>query len=251
MALLTRPIRVLADLVLPAGCMLCERRLGAGEGPWCVDCALKIGRAIQAPYCPRCGLTVAEPANLADGCNLCRIHPVGFDGIARVGEYDRAIRELVLQYKFAGRQRLDRPLGELLAAAIQCQPWACEVEGLVPVPTSWRTRMGRSFSPVTTLSKQVGRQLGLPVLPLMAEQGKQRRQVGLESADRAKNVRGKYRPRSAATPTGSMLCVVDDVSTTGATLEEIARVLKKAGATRVYAAVLAKTDPGRARELGA
>jgi ComF family protein len=173
------------------------------------------------------------------------------DGFARIGEYDGLIRSLICQYKFARRQYLDKQLGALLATAVQIQPWTCELDGLVPVPISWRPRLRYGFSPPHSLAQQIGASLALPVLPMLYERGKRHSQVGLSLADRPGNVRGVFRLHRAARPAGGIFCIVDDVSTTGATVQEAARVLKKAGATRVYAAVLAKTNPDRAHSLRA
>lgn len=166
------------------------------------------------------------------------------DGFARVGEYTGLLRDLVKDYKFGRRMILDRPLGGMLAAAIQRQGWHYELDGLVPVPTIWRSRREYSFSPPTAIARQVGGVLRLPVLPILRESGKPRRQVGLDLPARIENVRGAYKLRGRARPAGGIFCVVDDVSTSGATLQEIAHLLKRSGATRVYAAVLAKTSLG-------
>ncbi len=238
-----RSLRHLADLILPDGCVACNTLLATGEGPWCVNCALQLARACHRAYCPRCGLTTLEPAGLADGCPQCRTQPWALDGMARVGEYDGILREVIHAYKYGRRQRLDRPLGSLLAAALQRQPWVSDIEALVPVPTSWQSRYRYSFNPPTCMARQVGRELALPVLPMLYERGKLQRQADLPASMRAANVRGKYHLRRGAKPAGATCCVIDDVSTKGATLQEIARVLKKAGATAVYAAVVARTSP--------
>jgi predicted amidophosphoribosyltransferase len=117
------------------------------------------------------------------------------------------------------------------------------LDGLVPVPTIWRSRREYSFSPPGAIARQVGDELRLPVLPIIVERGKKRRQVELDLSDRTKNVRGVYRLRRGARPAGGIFCIIDDVSTSGSTLQEIAKLLKNSGATRVYAAVLAKTNP--------
>jgi predicted amidophosphoribosyltransferase len=162
--------------------------------------------------------------------------------VARVGEYDGFLRDVIWRYKFRRREKLDRPLGFLLAAAIERQPWVADIDAIVPVPTSWRSRFAYSFSPPTSLARQVGRRLNFPLLPLLRERGKKHRQVGIPLAQRIANVRGKYSVQRGARVAGSQLCIIDDVSTSGSTLDEIALVLKKAGATCVYAAVLAKTN---------
>ncbi len=248
---LTRVPCLLADLVLPGGCCACGAWLTTAEGPWCTECALAMGRASQQFYCPRCGLTTDEPAGAADGCPRCVEHRIAFDGFCRVGEYDGLLRQLICKFKFGRCQQLDRPLGRFLAVAVGTRSWACEVEAIVPVPLSWRSRLAYRFSPPRALAQELGRELKLPVLPLLYEKGKRRRQVGLTADERRQNVHGVFRLARGARPAGGIFCMVHDVSTTGATLQEVARVLKQAGATRVYAAVLAKTNPERAHALQA
>lgn len=241
----------IADLVLPGGCCGCEAWLATGEGPWCAQCALAMGRTAQKRYCPRCGLTGNEEVGAADGCPQCLNQRLATDGFCRVGEYDGLLQGLICKYKFAGHQHLDRPIGAYLTVAVQTQPWAVELDAIVPVPVGWRTRLSYGFSPPAALAKELGKGLNLPVLPLLYERGKRRRQVGLTPEQRRRNVRGVFRVRRGAHPAGGIFCVVDDVSTTGATIQEVARVLKHAGATRVYAAVVARTNPDRAHALQA
>lgn len=252
MSMLVQAVRYLEELVLPGGCQGCGCYLERRDGPWCTACALQLGQAVQKPCCPRCGLTCEQgKASPAAGCPQCMGHRIAFDGFARVGDYASTLGSLVRRYKYRRQQQLDRWLGDLLSAAIERQPWWEEVEALVPVPLSWRSRLAYGFSPPQLLARHAGRTLGVPVLPMLREKGKRRPQVGLTPAQRRRNVRGVYRLRRGARPAGAIVCVIDDVSTTGATLQEVAHVLKKAGATRVYAAVLAKTNPEHAGDLRA
>src|SRR5690606_21896524 len=105
----------------------------------------------------------------------------------------------------------------------------------------WPGRLRYGFHPAGLIAQAAGKRLGLPVLPLVRAHGKRRRQTGLPQSDRAANVRGAFHVARGARVAGATLCVVDDVSTSGATLRAIARVLKRAGAARVYGAVAAKT----------
>lgn len=239
----------MSELLLPGGCAACDEYLPADQGPWCPDCAIRIGQAIRANYCTRCGLT-SQQATPTVGCPRCMTTENHLDGFARVGEYSGLLRDLIRRFKFGKRLILDRPLGDMLAAAVQRHGWHCELDGLVPVPTVWRSRREYSFSPPGAIAQQVGDELRLPVLPIIREHGKARRQVGLDHPDRARNVRNVYHLRSGAKPAGGIFCLIDDVSTSGATLQEIAKVLKESGVTRVYAAVLAKTNPEHAASHG-
>jgi ComF family protein len=156
--------------------------------------------------------------------------------------------DLVLRLKYGRDQRLDAPLGDFLAASIGPTDWRAQLDALVPVPITWSSRLRYGYRPVDEVARCVGRKLDLPVLPLLSVKGKKRSQVGLSATQRVANVRGVFHVRPHANVAGKSLCIIDDVATTGATLREVGRVLKKAGAKHVYGAVLARaghhpTDP--------
>lgn len=205
---------------------------------------MKVLEAVRPPsdYCHRCGRTVGPFLQDETGCAACRETPRHVDRVARVGSYQGILRSLITKYKFGRDQRLDRPLGHLLSSAIQGNPWADQIEALVPVPTTWWNRLRYRFRPPVQIAQAAGRFLRVPALPLVRVTGKQHNQVDLPASDRPQNVRGVFKLHPRARVAGTRLCIVDDVSTTGATLNEIARVLKKAGAAAVYGAVVAKTE---------
>ncbi len=231
--------QTLLDLVFPRGCPGCDQPLGQ-DASWCETCTAALLAATSTPYCPRCG-AAAEPYLLdSAGCRRCRRQSSPLDGLARVGPYPTLIGEMVRRYKYQRQQRLDRPLGLLLAHAIAGRSWAGSIDALVPIPASLRERLSYRFSPVALLASTVGKQLSLPVLPLIVVRGKRRQQVGLPASERAANVRGIFHVARHARVRGARLCLVDDVATSNATLIAAARALKRAGAAEVYAAVLAK-----------
>lgn len=232
----------LSELAYPRMCPACNRILGPESHNWCPDCTQKLLAATSTQYCQRCGAD-AEPYLVDDsGCRLCRRVPQPVAGFARVGPYDGLLGELVKCYKYARQQRMDRTLGSMLAAVIAGQSWYGELDGIVPVPASLSERLHYGFFPVGLLAKAAARVLHLPVLPIIRIRGKKRRQVGLPATARAINVKGIFHLDPHARIEGARLCVVDDVATSNATLNEMAAVLKRAGAARVDAAVLAKSS---------
>ncbi len=238
--------RLVDDTVFTDSCPGCGEVISDGS-PWCVDCAQAILPLNVADYCPRCGVSVGPHLIRDDGCRACRADPTGLDGIARVGPYEGLLGQMVRRFKYGRQQRLDALLGHLLASAIQGREWLDELDALVPVPMTFTSRWRYRSAPVALLAEAAARECGLPTLPLVRcrFRGKRHRQVELSATERRKNVRGVFAVRRAARPAGARLCVVDDVATTGSTLREIARELKRAGAERVYGAVLVKTQPGR------
>jgi len=239
----------LGELTYPRTCHACDRVLSPEFQDYCPDCLQKLLAATSPPYCPRCGVT-AEPYLINEtGCRQCRRDSQKIDGLTRAGTYDSLVGDLVKRYKFGRRQRMDRLLGSMLADAIAGQAWFARLDGLVPVPASLSERLNYRFFPVGLLAKAAGRKLDLPVLPIVRIRGKKRRQVGLPASARAKNIKGVFSINPRARLEGARLCVIDDVATSNATVNEMAAVLKQAGAAKVHAAVVAKQsalppDPG-------
>ncbi len=237
---LHRALGLVADLLAPRACALCDQALAPDDLDWCPGCTREIVAAVAVDYCRRCGETASPHLVDEAGCKHCRGRRPPVDGFARVGPYDGPIGEMIRGYKFRRKQRLDRTLGVMLADAGRSRPWCATLDALVPVPASLTERWQYRFYPVGLLARNVGHRLGLPVLPMLTVRGKKRRQVELPHSDRVENVRGVFQVARHARVAGTRLCLVDDVTTSGATLAECARVLKRAGAAEVYAAILAK-----------
>ncbi len=172
------------------------------------------------------------------------------DGFARVGRYRGLVGDMVRGYKLHRREYLAGPLSDLLTDAIRGRPWADEIDLLVPIPTTWSSRLRYGFQPVRLLAERVGRRLGVPVRPLLRNRGRKRRQTGLAPSQRRSNVRGTFRTRRSTRLDGLTVCLIDDVCTTGATMQEAARVLRHAGAEHICAAVLARSGPGEVHLAG-
>jgi len=246
MANLRTILAAAADLVYPKDCPACQRLLTPGETEWCTACPAELLAATATPRCPRCAAP-AEPYLVdSTGCRACRGRANPIDGIVCAGPYASLLGQLIRTYKYHRRQRLDRPLGTMLADAISAAPWRAQIDAFVPVPASLRERLHYRFWPVRLLAETVSRHLAMPSLPILTVSGKKRRQIELATTERGANVRGRFHLRRGAHVDGARLCIIDDVMTSGATLRETARTLKKAGAARVYAAVLTRAISGPA-----
>jgi ComF family protein len=159
-----------------------------------------------------------------------------------VGGYDGALRAIIHAIKYDARRSLARPLGQLMRE--RGAPMLDRVHCAVPVPLHpWRRR-GRGFNQADDLA----RQLGVPVVAALRRIEATRPQTGLPAAQRHRNVRGAFAvSRAGRTLSGAVVVLVDDVSTTGATLEACARVLKECGVREVRALTAARVV-GRAIE---
>ncbi|MFQ5422617.1 MAG: ComF family protein [Phycisphaerae bacterium] len=237
----------LVDLILPRVCAACDRAIGPDEAELCEPCAADLARLVGRPYCATCG-TIARPYLLVDGrCTLCRAKKAApLDRFVRVGPYEGALRVLVLRFK--REYVLDRFLGRLLGEAIEGALDGGSVNAWVPIPSPFRRRLQRGYQPTALLARAASRLGSVPVIRAL----RMARYVApfhrsMPADARAQAIRGAFRVSRLASVRGRALGLIDDVSTTGATLREACRVLRGAGATRIVAAIVAKTTLGDGR----
>ena len=234
-----RLARTALDAVLPPRCLACGTVV-AGEGALCPPCWARLS-FIGAPRCARCGLPFAfevAPDALCGGC--LQSEPL-FDRARAALAYDDASRPLVLSFKHGDGTHAAPALGRWIAAA------AAELLGdadlVAPVPLHrWRL-FRRRYNQAALLAGAVARIGDRPSAPgLLVRRRRTPSQGGLSRAGRIANVRGAF--AMAAGQAGLVqdrrVLLVDDVMTTGATLSECARVLRRAGAAGVDVATLAR-----------
>jgi ComF family protein len=238
--------------------------MAAALGPRCAACDAVLDRALDGPVCPDCWSRVRRVAPPACGgcgqplpswrtishaterCAACRRRPPAFDCGVVACDYQDTLRAIVHAFKYDRRRSLARPLGRLLRDA--GAPLLDGADAVVPVPLHPWKRIQRGFNQ----SADLARALGLPVRPVLRRRRATRPQAGLTPGQRRRNVAGAFGlaswpwHASPATVAGCTLVLVDDVMTTGATLDACARVLKRAGAREVRVLTLARALPPRA-----
>ncbi len=160
------------------------------------------------------------------------------------GEYDGALRSAVLGLKHRGRDELAIPLGRRLAGRVAAEIWATDIDLVVHVPSHPLRRLRHGRSAAAGLADEVADLLDRPRGRALGRRGMQR-QTGRTRPQRLQLPRRSF--RSTAAVRGRRLLIIDDVTTTGATLRRAAEVLREAGAEVVYCAALARTpDPRKA-----
>lgn len=235
---LIRLLRTVVDVCIPDACLMCRAEPKASDDDLCVPCR-RLVLATRVEYCPRCARSVA-PYTVHEGrCPRCRTRRVITAGRVRLGEYGGALAEAIRMFKYRGHWELDRFLAGLLADVIGAAPWFSQVEAIVAVPTCWQHRLGRRVHATTLMAPLVARACDRPLVPLLRRIKGGPHQVGVSDDERARNVLGKFRVARGVTFDGARVCVIDDVLTSGATMDECAKVLRREGAAKVYGAVLA------------
>lgn len=230
--------RSLADLVFPPRCMACGTWRDLGKGTFCGPCRETVERDRAAPTCPTCAAPVSPYEVSLGRCGHCRGRSLRVDATVRAGIYRDVLGQLLRTYKYRGREELTALLGGWLAEAVETAPWRERVEAVVSVPTHWKRRFNRPFHAADALAAFVARKVSLPQVPILRRVRAGPHQIGLSPTERTANVRGAFALRKGIALRGARLLLIDDVRTTGATLEECAKVLRRGGAAEVFAAVV-------------
>lgn len=234
-----RLARTVLDAVLPPRCLSCGTVV-AGDGALCPPCWGRLA-FIAAPHCARCGLPFAFEVAPDAWCGDCvRGEPIF--GRARAAlHYDDASRPLVLAFKHGDGTHAAPALGRWMAQA--AGDLARDAELVVPVPLHrWRL-FRRRYNQSALLASALARLVDRPVaVDILLRRRRTPSQGGLSRAGRIANVRGAFAVsgRGPDAVTGRHVLLVDDVMTTGATLSECARVLRRAGAAEVDVVTLAR-----------
>jgi ComF family protein len=207
--------------------------------PVCRAC-LEQPTAITAEYCCRDCKTPFQnryPLDEEGRCSLCRLGLTGFDTVYTFGSYEHTLRELIHLFKYSNIRTLARPLGALIARAI---PREHCFDLIVPMPLHWKKRWSRGYNQSELLAKEISRRWGVPVAKIVRRVKDTPPQAGLSNSKRRLNVRGAFAAKRNLK--GLRVLLIDDVLTTGATAGACASVLKRAGASHVAVAAVARTD---------
>lgn len=232
--------RAALDIAFPPGCPSCREQVSA-PGNFCAPCfeALKL---IAKPYCAGCGIPFAFDIGPEAKCPECLADAPAFDGARSVMVYDALSAPLVSALKFSDQWTGLSRYAQMMAAS--AAEWADAAEVIVPVPLHWRRLWRRRYNQSALLGYELSRVLGKPCVPQGLKRVRATRpQMRLSREERVKNVKGAFavNPRAQEFLRNKTVLLIDDVVTTGATVDVCAGVLKKAGAGKVYVLSLART----------
>lgn len=231
-------LRGLNHLLWPAVCVNCKQSICETDANLCEDCWDELLFCTAGDYCRRCGRDVSKFAIINGDCPNCQGEQIHFDGISRVGIYGDSLQQMILSFK-NGRTELDLTLGFLADSALQGSSFAGDIDFLVPVPLHWTRRLKRGYNQSLILAKNLKCSAAKISTELVRIRRTKTQPAMASPAARAKNVAGAFAVRRGHKFKGIKICLVDDIKTTGATLNECAKTLKDAGASKVFAVVLA------------
>ena len=226
------------QLFWPATCINCRENIRETDNGLCNNCWKELISCTGADYCRRCGRDAGRAAQLEGTCPDCQGKKIHFDQIARAGLYAHSLRHMIVAFK-NGKTELDTILGFLADSALQGGGFRNEIELFVPVPLHWSRRLTRSYNQSHIIVKKLKAPRAKISTDLVRIRRTKAQPTMTSPTARARNVAGAFAVRNRHNFTGRKICLVDDIKTTGATLNECAKTLKNAGAAKVFALVLA------------
>lgn len=227
------------DVLLPPRCLACGEIVSA-DGALCPACWATVA-FIAPPCCRRCGVPFAFDPGAGVECGECVRQPPPFQRARAALRYDDASRGLILGFKHADRTHAAPAFAAWMARA--AGPLLTDAEVVVPVPLHWTRLIRRRYNQAALLALAIGRIGGRTVVPdALVRRRRTPSQGQMRRLGRFRNVTGAFviHPRRAGHVAGKRVLLVDDVLTTGATVEACIRALRAAGATAVDVVTLAR-----------
>ncbi|MGR8934509.1 MAG: ComF family protein [Gammaproteobacteria bacterium] len=218
---------IIQDCLFPPTCLLCDRP-GHRLRDLCAACQKHLPRNVA--HCPRCAAPMPTGSPSSCLCGQCLKRLPAFDRVHAPYLFQGAIRYLILGLKFRQRFENARLLGALLADSLDTADALPQL--LVPVPLHPARYRERGFNQAIEIGRAVARQLRMPLeLSVCRRSRNTPHQTGLNAKQRRKNLRHAFAPAKALRV--QHVAILDDVVTSGTTVNELAKVLRAAGATRI------------------
>ncbi len=210
-------------------CYYCNKMIGENES-LCEDCRDNLP-VIEQEKCKYCGVG-------KDRCN-CKKHKMGYDGISAPFYYEKGIQKSIKLLKFSGKEFMAENLSKDVVKSVKEDFKDMNFDFICYVPFSKINKLTRKYNPSELLAKHLSRKLQIPLNPVLVKLFENENQRNLNMMERIGNVFGVYDVKEGEDVKGKIILLVDDVKTTGATLNNCAWILKIRGAKSVYCATVA------------
>ena len=231
--MLMKAVNRMADTILPWRCVVCG--LECSRPGICEPC--KASLPWNSCACGQCGLPLATEGD--PRCGACLVKPPVYDSVVCPLLFRFPVNRLIHQFKFNRKLVAGSVLGAVVTDKLLNHATS-NPDLLIPVPMHRYRLISRGLNPAYELARQFGKSLGLPLAVHDLQRARHTpAQSGLDAIGRRKNLKGAFRWHGADLK-GKNVTLVDDVMTTGSTLAECSRVLKRAGAAQVTAWTLAR-----------
>jgi len=230
--------RTLNHLLWPAVCVNCRAAITDNNDKLCQNCWNELLACTTDSYCRRCGRVISAGGLVNGICPACQGQDYHFDAIAGCGIYDKTLRSMILAFKNS-HSELASILSPIAVTVLLNSSFADNIDFLVPVPLHWLRRLKRGYNQAQLVAEYLCTKERKLNTDLVRIRNTAAQPSFASAAAKARNVADAFAVRKGHHFAGKEICLVDDIKTTGATLNECAKTLKEAGAKKVYALVLA------------
>jgi ComF family protein len=235
---MANPVGFLIDALYPRRCRSCGGVMDRKNRFFCTECASDLS-PVKSPFCTVCGMPFPDGAGSDHPCSDCLSHRTYYHSARSAAVYKGMLKDAVHLYKYRGIQAMHKFLGPLVADA--AKEFFPDAHVAAAVPLHRRRLAKRGFNQSLFLAKHAAEGLSIPLsLDGLVRVRYTRPQVDLGPAEREENVKGAFAVDRPEEFKEKRVLLLDDVYTTGATVRECAKVLKKAGAERVYVLTVAR-----------
>ena len=233
------PLEAAVSLLYPSVCAICGGNVRAGDY-LCNQCEAKVAR-IVAPFCQKCSEPFEGSITSEFTCANCAHRTIHFDAAVSAYRGRGMVREIIHEFKYGRQIHLRRLVARWLHAALDDERLrGRRFDVVVPVPLHATRLRERGFNQASLLAALLSAHTSIPSKPLLDRIRYTTTQTALDRSERMENLHNAFRLRKNADVRGLRVLLIDDVLTTGSTLSECARVLKRAGALSVHAATAAR-----------
>lgn len=234
-----RLLQSVLDLIYPRGCAGCRRPVESAPQHICWDCRASFD-IITDTFCERCGDPVDGMIEQSFQCSSCNRRRPHFERARSAARYRGPLKNALHEFKYNCAPGLRGDFVPLLEACVRTHFAQCSLDAVTFVPLFPRRERERTYNQARLLAGDLAGRLGLPAADCLCRVRPTPTQTDLTAAQRRRNVRGAFEARNPRWVEGRSLLLVDDVMTTGATVDQCAKVLMEAGAARVYVVTVAR-----------
>lgn len=225
-------------LCFPTKCLYCEESLPPNDLVLCSSCASLLELIDVSERCSTCFNPLPEPHRLI--CQRCLLYPSHYFKIGAAFNYEHLASALVKQLKYGDHPALSKGMAAYLVVQLHRLKWPLP-DAIVPVPMSFTRRFDRGYNQSLLLAEELGKMLNRPIWEALKRRSGDFSQAALSLEQRRKLEGQSFKLRQNPSIQGKVLLVVDDVMTTGSTLERCAEVLSEGSPATLYALTFCRT----------
>ena len=226
-----KPLEKLLDLIYPRRCPVCDGILSRGEKYFCKACCRDLS-SVSEPYCMKCGKMLSAQEN--EYCGDCIIHAHNYDRGRSLLLYDEAIKKSLYRFKYSARKEYAESYAWLAEEKLGAFIREINPDVLIPVPLHRRRRQKRGYNQAELFARALGRRMGIPVEANLVKRVKNTvPQKELDLAARQNNLKKAFKIRGNDVKLYTTI-IIDDIYTTGSTIDALSEALREAGAGKIY-----------------